>query len=325
MSGLNLNEPVSLSDVLNSQNIISGDNLILLPGVYTGDWIIPSKFSGTINNPLVIKPLIPNTVIIDGSFTIESDYTEIRDIDFTDSRMDETITSGIYCGKIGFSMIGCDVQNLHNSGVSWFGSGEGMIVECKFRENGYLIDGVGHGHGVYSHNENGGSRLIARNSFGNEVGKYAFQLYSGGENYLKDFTCEDNVIFGDPVHTGGGKGLKNFIYRRNVQFGDYCQQGRYTYDNGWNEDGLIEDNIFVGLYSYSVNSNTDIPWVNLIERNNTVWNVNGYGEPSNRVGYNLEVTPPSWSRFIPFTLSERWAGIRATLNNGVFTSEIINK
>jgi len=324
MAGLTIDNPVTFTQALNSRRIIPGDVIALRAGTYTGDWV--ANIGGLDGKPVIIKPYNREDVTIDGSFTFSQPYLEIHDFEITDSNPDrDAIRNTITMQLPGCQLVGCHIHDLHGTGVSWFGSGTGGVVECWIHDNGYLdAENVGHGYAIYTHNNQGGARLIARNLFGNQYGKYTMHLYAT-DNYIRDYTCEDNVIFGDAVHTGGGMGLINFIYQRNIQFFDYCQHGRYTKDIGQNVDGWILDNLYAGLYMYSINANSLQPWLNLTESGNIVWTINGYGEPADRAGYTADRTPARWSKFIPFSLSERWSGIQADLVDGVFSAVMVER
>lgn len=307
MAGLTIDNPVTLTQALASTRIIAGDILYLADGTYTGDYVVNTEINGSVDNPIIIKPRNIGKVKIDGSIVVAGTYINIYDIDFTNSKLNRVgADSGIYCSTVGFGLFGCTISNLRNSGVSWFGSGVGNICENLILLNGYrLEDGSGHGHGIYSHNNGGGLRTIARNIFFDQLGSYAFQIYSGGENYLKDYNVQQNIIHGDPAHTGGGLGLINFLYENNIQFSDYCQQGRYSPD-GSNDNGIIRNNTFIDMNSYYVNPS----WSNLTEENNIVYG----GEPADRIGYTLTEKPANKTWFIPYTKSERWVGSIAVYN-----------
>lgn len=318
MSGLSIGDPITLASVLDSSHVLPGDTLLLREGTYTGDWVI--NIGGSDELPVIIKPYNGESVTIDGTLTFGKPNVHIYDLEITSSDPDTSIIdTSITMNYKDCWLIGCYIHALHGSGVNWMGSGVGRIAECWIEENGYYIGAEGHGHGIYSHNHAGGTREIIRNLFGNSRGKYTIHIYSGGSNYLKDFVCQDNVIFGDPVHTGGGLGLIDFLYQRNIQYGDYCQQGRYGYSHQ-NINGQILDNLFFNLSSYSVNADCTYEWSNLTESGNEVYG----GEPSSRAGYNWQAYPQNWSQFIPFSLSERWSGIQASITNGVFDASIVS-
>lgn len=316
MSGLTIDDPIKLNQVLLSSKVIPGDTLSLRGGTYAGNWI--ANIGGTSDAPVVIKPYNLEPVVIDGTFTFGAPHLRVMDLEFTNSNPDRTDwDSGITMHPTGSWLIGCDIHDMHSDGVNWMNSGIGGVVECRISNCGSLApDGPPHyGHAIYTHNHNGGARLIARNLLLNQIGRYTIHIYSAGNNYLRDYTVEDNVIWGDPVQAGGGLGLVNYIYQRNIQHGDYCQQGRYSSQP--NNGGLIQNNLFIGLSDYSVQDG----FLSLTEQNNTVWG----GEPSNRAGYAVEVAPANWSQLIPFTLSERWAGIQCSIVDSVFNAEIVTK
>ena len=313
MAGLTIDNPVTLSQVCENveRNIIAGDILYLADGVYSGDYVLPNSITGIFGNPVIIKPRNPGKVVIDGSLKIDGEYVEVYDINFTDSRIDRHLSSqGVYCAQLGFGLFGCIVANQHNSGLSWYGSGIGNVCENLFLLNGLRYeDNSGHGHSIYTHNNGGGLRTIARNAFYDNLGNYTIQIYSGGANYLKDYNVQNNTIFGDPVTTGGGLGLIGFLYENNIQFQDYCQQGRYSGDHV-NQNGIIRNNTFIDLFNYSVNANCTYDWENLTEENNIVYG----GEPADRIGYAVTAKPDTRTWFTPFTKSARWVGMITVYN-----------
>jgi hypothetical protein len=311
MAGLLETNPVTLLNALTSSRIIPGDVIVLLDGIYRNDYLASIK--GIEGNPIIIRPKNQGKVIINGSlkFTETNPYVEIYDLNITDTREDRhIITNSLYFSGAGLGLFGCYIKDLHSSGISWFGSGAGEVSENIVLNNGYLdTDESGHGHGIYTHNDLGGARKIARNLFANQLGTYAIQIYSAGKNHIKDFLVEDNIINGDSVTTGGGLGLTDFVYQRNIQYKDYCQQGRYSGDNQ-NENGQIIDNIFFDLLSYTVNQNVTPEWLNLTESGNVVYG----GEPSNRSGYTVIAQPETWIKLIPFTKSNRWVASLTIFN-----------
>jgi hypothetical protein len=313
--------PGTLQDALLSSSVRPGDRLLLKGGTYKGNWYI--AVGGTADKPVTIRPYGNEVVVIDGSIEFAAPYVHICDMEITDSNPDRyQTTKGITMGQVGCWIIGCHIHDLHYNGVEWFSSGVGGVVECWIHDNGmYYADDSGHGHGIYTHNHNGGARFIARNLFGNSIGAYAFQIYSGGDNYLRDYTVEDNVIAGDPVHCGGGLGLVDYVCQRNILYGGFWNQGRYSSQP--NQRGLIQDNLFINLAAYSVQGG----YVDLVEKNNLVWGgtVEWNWDERPVDGYIIEPMPARWSKFIPFTLSERWAGIQCTLTDGAFTAAMVDK
>ena len=314
MSGLILSEPTQFYKAIVSGNVIPGDTLYLRGGTYRGDWVL--DIYGTAEAPITINPYNGEPVTIDGTFDFgTSEHVKVLDVNFTNSNPDRTLwDTGITMNNAGDWLIGCDIYDMHSDGVNWFGSGIGGVVECRISNCGseapsYVNDW---GHGIYTHNNGGGLRTIARNLILPQIGRYGIHIYSESANYLRDYLVEDNVNL-HPVHTGGGQGLTNFVYQNNVSSGVYEQHGRYSQQA--NNTATIQNNILIGLSNYYVESG----WVLLTETGNTVWN----GEPDERIGYTLEAMPENWSRLIPFTMSNRWSGIQCNIVNSVFSAEII--
>jgi len=295
--GQTIDRPVKFNNAIISTRVIPGDVLELRGGTYSGDYV--SSLFGLVDSPITIKPYNNERVIIDGSIDIGTSVT-LRDLELTDSRQNRTLrTLSMTMNGAGHSLIGCVIHDMHSSSVNWFGSGVGKIIECVMYNNGYTLDGFGHGHGIYTHNTNGGSRLIARNLVSPQLGKYTLHIYSSASNYQRDYTVENNVFYG-PVHTGGGRGLIDHVYRNNVHFWGWSQLGRYSLLP--NINGLIENNLFIKQSSVTVNADSPDPWQNLTQQNNVVWNVPVHP------GYTEEAEPASWHRWIPFTESGRWSG-----------------
>jgi hypothetical protein len=309
MAGLTIENPVTLAQALASNNIIAGDTLLLRAGTYTGDWLIGRSINGTALAPVIIKPYNGEAVTIDGTLSITGDYINLYDLDFTDSRTNrQTITAGVYAIGLGFGMYGCFIHDQHASGVSWYGYGAGAVSENVIYNNGYLsVEGFGHGHGIYTHNGIAGAHEISRNLFSRSVGSYTIHLYSGGPNYLRDYTVADNLIYG-AVQAGGGYGLVDFIYQDNVMYQEWVQLGAYIYDQSYRHtNGLIDSNLFIEQNTYSINLNCNLSWQDLTESDNTVWLRSGYTWPR-ETGYTSAAAPATWSKWVAFTKSERWAG-----------------
>lgn len=309
MTGLLITDPIRLENVLSSIKVIPGDTLFLRAGTYAGHWNI--KIGGTEALPVSIRPYQNETVIIDGSLTFDAPHVKVYDFEIMDSNPDRTaVTPGITFNKPGCGLYGCLIHDLHSNGVNWFGEGPGEVAECVILNNGYKdAQGNNYAHAIYTHNNVGGLKTIARNVFFDSMGAYTIHVYSGGANYLKDYLIEDNLVCGDPVHTGGGLGLLDFTYRRNWQYGDYCQHGRYSgaYQN---QNGDISNNVFIGLSSYSVNADCDFDWLNLVESDNQVYG----GKPDNRAGYTYQAQPATLVQIVPFTHSARWLASLAIFN-----------
>ena len=316
MSGLLEIDPIHLVDLQSSGRVKPGDHIILLDGTYTGDF--ETVWSGTLADPITIRPKNINTVTIDGSLLISGDWCHLYDIDTTDSRTDrKLVTHGLEANGVGTHIHGCRVCDMHLDGISWWGSGTGEVSENVIYNNGYKFeDNSNHGHGVYTHNDTGGTRILARNIVGDQLGSYTLQVYSAGGTACKDYQVLDNFLCGDGYIAGGGGGLWNYLYEHNIHYGcggDINAQGRYS---SLNNDGIIRHNYFVDLGTIFIDESP--PWtVGLVEQDNEVYGhttLDRYGDPFVRTGYTEYDYPATKIWIVPYTKSARWLGMVAIYN-----------
>lgn len=119
-------------------------------------------------------------------------------------------------------------------GVQWFGSGTGRLAgNTIFNSDS---------HGIYTHNNRGGTREIANNRVYSRPDKYALQVYSEKNNALRDYHIHDNEFHGSVV-VGGGLGLYNLRYERNTQHGGVTYIG--AYDDAPVMNSMVSENIFI--------------------------------------------------------------------------------
>lgn len=304
-------------ETLSDTTIAPGTTIEMDDGVYSGYFEYMLK--GTAEAPIVIRPINPGSVIIDGSFTdhnsdlsLNASYVNIYDIDFVNSNTDRTDNKyGIVIWNPGICLYGCGIRDLHNNGVSWYGSGVGAVKECVIYNNGYRVGGVGFAHAIYTHNNAGGDRIIANNILGNQLGEYTIHVYSDGANWTKDYNIHDNVICGDDCIVGGGLGLVDMQYYKNVQFENSYYVGRYS---AGNVNGYVHDNYFIGLEYIFVD--TDPAW-DLTEENNEVYGhttLDRYGDLFVRSGYTEYDLPESKFWVTKYSHSARWLGMVAIYN-----------
>jgi hypothetical protein len=320
MSGLTIDDPVILSVALASDRIIPGDTIFLANGTYTGDFV--ASIAGTEAAPIIIKPQNPGygNVIIYGSINITGQHIHFYDIDFTASPISWTKKDhGVTCNQAGFGLYGCSLTHLHAAAnLCWMGSGAGQVCENVFYQNGYIDGEVVNGHGIYTHNNLGGARLIKHNHFMGNV-NYECQIYSEG-NAARDYTVEENTIV-YKFHAGGFHGLFNFIFKNNIMHYGQVQLGRYTYA-AQNDTAEISGNEFIELYGgYTVNyDDTGFcvnPWLNLVQSGNVFYdNEMPSFSVEDSTGYSMVDTPTTKSTVRAFEHSARWIGDVTIWNNG---------
>lgn len=306
MGGLSIDTPVTLTSALSSGRVVPGDTLLLADGTYAGDFT--SIISGTEALPIIIKPQNPGNVTIDGSLLVTGPHTHWFDIDFTDTAEDRTVTtSGVRIDPVGTWMVGCSFSNLRSSGINWFGSGAGAVLECKF--DACL------GHSLYTHNNSGGLRQIERCLFNTRaLTRYGLHVFSEGDNYLRDYQIRNNVHKTNVI-VGGGSGLVDLDYSSNIHHGSWLYLGLYKNSGAVDTGSTADDNIAIDLESLQVDESEGLVCTDNVFYRGLV----NYELPS---GWTETEKPETLSYTIPFTLSERWTGIQVdyVTATGAFTA-----
>ena len=324
MAGLTVNNPVMLTNALSSERIIPGDVLLLKAGTYTGDYVC--SWQGTKANPIIIRPYGDGPVIIDGTFTLK-DFVQVYDIDFTDTRPNRLweyygkgAAYGITVSGHGNHLHGCSIQQMRSDGVNWYDSeldNAGEISENVFLLNGdRFSDGSGHGHSLYSHNDAGGRRIIARNSMYLNLGAYTLQLYSA-DNHTDDYTIDSNIFMG-PITPGGHFGPNNLVFQNNINY-LYPVHIAYLMGGHTCNNILMDSNTFIDCSTFTVGGDPGV-LTNLVETNNVVYG----GQPSSRDGYAFTAKPATLVRITPFTKSARWLGMLSIYNRDSAATVVVD-
>jgi hypothetical protein len=227
----------------------AGDTVLVPEGLYQGDFTVPTG--------VTLQPQDGARVAIDVVTEFDMRGATVRDIEIFASAADRTHQgTSINMSAANSKLIGCYVHDMRASSIYWFGSGAGEIRDCVIY--------CGISHAIYSHNHSGGRRVIANNVFINASGQgYALHIYSGGGNYIKDYTAQDNVTAHNNNIVGGGLGISGLIYESNVHYKNTTRLGRTGETHG---DCVATDNALVagsvlaiaGFETAEVSGTTDI-------------------------------------------------------------------
>lgn len=212
----------------------SGDTVRVPTGLYKGSFTVPE---GVTVQP---EPGARVTLDIDDYFVCTN--ATVRDLELFSSETDRTIIQQGIVANNRASLTGCTIHDIRSSGVNWFGSGEGELSDNLIYNCGYLEQDGGHGHCIYTHNHNGGARLIANNVLLPGYGSYGLHGYSGGGNRIRDYVVRRNFQMRKPAIMGGGE-VSNLLYEGNFQWREYCYIGRYS---NRNLDCTVQNNQFAG-------------------------------------------------------------------------------
>ncbi|WP_347245106.1 right-handed parallel beta-helix repeat-containing protein [Thermogutta sp.] len=218
------------------------------------------RLVGERDKPIHVRAIPGERVTIDGGLSVvsPSDYVWIWDLEilvsenFTMSR--ELSEPGshpqsygrpwgglnIHAGK------GCKYINLviHDNaqGVSfWRGATDSELHGCIIFDNGWKAPDRGHGHAIYTQNENGIkiiSDCIMTGGFG-----YTMHAYGSERAFVDHYLVQGNVAYnGGTFLIGGGRPSRDIRVLDNVFYNVNLQLG---YSAPFNEDCEVRNNILV--------------------------------------------------------------------------------
>lgn len=240
-----------------------GDTVFLLPGTYRRrpDEQFAVRLTGTPNQPIHVRPVAGQRVSIDGGLAIHdpSTYVWIWDLEILvsepDTSKEKPVTAGSHPedfrrpwgGLNVFGGSGCKYINLviHDcrQGVSfWSGAKDSELHGCIIYDNGWTGTDRGHGHAVYTQNQDGVKTIS--DCIMTRGRSYTMHAYGSSRAYVDNYLIEGNVAYdGGTFLVGGGRPsrnirvLDNYLYNVNMQIG---------YSAPHNENCEIRNNVIVG-------------------------------------------------------------------------------
>lgn len=215
MSGLSVDDPVTLTEAVDSPNIIPGDTIYLRGGIYDADYI--STLSGTEENPITILPYNEEPVIIDGALTINGPYTIWKDLIITysgwekrtteisgsepaDMPIDKSVTINARSTKI----INCVIHD--NAGFYTMSQSAGSEIYGNILYRfGWSGPDRGHVHGIYAQNRVDYPRSTVADNISFEHFATGLKFYSEGGNF-DNYQVEGNACFNNGILYDRGNG-----------------------------------------------------------------------------------------------------------------------
>jgi hypothetical protein len=249
------------------QKVAPGDTLWLLGGIYRcpdrtlGSPGFVVRLAGEKDRPIEIRALPGRRVTLDGGLSVQqpSTHLRIRDVEILVSEnltMSRTLDEpgshptsynrpwgglNVYAGE------GCQYINLviHDNaqGISWWNGSTGSeVYGCLIYDNGWKAPDRGHGHAIYTQNQNGLKTIsdcIMTGGYG-----YTLHAYGSSRAYVDNYLVEGNLCYdGGTFLIGGGRPSRNIRVRENYLCNLSMQIG---YSAPYNENCEIRDNVIVG-------------------------------------------------------------------------------
>ncbi len=240
-----------------------GDTVYLLEGTYRRrpNELFDVRLAGASEKPVCVRPAPGQRVRIDGGLAVQSPsaYVRIRDLEIfvSEPLPEKPVSAGSSPGDLqrpwgGLHLQGgshCKYVNLviHNcnQGIScWKGEIEPEIYGCLIYGNGWLGVDRGHGHCIYTQNDEGVKTISDCIMTCPYEGSYTVHAYGSERAYVNNYLVTENICYGrGPFLIGGGRPSHGIRVWRNYLYGVDMRIG---YNAPYNEDCEVRDNVLAG-------------------------------------------------------------------------------
>jgi hypothetical protein len=252
-----------LASALNGRKEVRpGDTIWLSGGTYRRrpNELFDVRLAGLAEKPIHVRPVSGQRVRIDGGLAVQgpSAHVWIRDLEIFVSEPvpEQPVSAGSSPSDLkrpwgGLHMHGgqdCKYINLviHNcnQGIScWTGEVNPEIYGCLIYDNGWLGVDRGHGHCIYTQNDEGVKTISNCIMTCRYDGSYTMHAYGSERAYVNNYLATDNICYAPgPFLIGGGRPSHGIRVYRNHLYGIDMRIG-YTAPS--NEDCDIRDNTIV--------------------------------------------------------------------------------
>ncbi|MCU0913791.1 MAG: right-handed parallel beta-helix repeat-containing protein [Planctomycetes bacterium] len=239
-----------------------GDTIQFLEGTYQRrpKELFDVRLAGSTDRPIVVRPAPGARVRIDGGLAVQSPSAHVwlRDLEIFVSEPvpEKPVSAGSHPQDLnrpqgGLHMHGgqnCKYINLvihHcNQAIScWMGELDPEIYGCILYGNGWRGVDRGHGHCIYTQNDEGTKTISNCIMTCRYDGSYTMHAYGSERASVNNYLLTENICYRTgPFLVGGGRPSHGIRVHRNFLYGIDMRIG---YTTPYNEDCDLRDNLIV--------------------------------------------------------------------------------
>ena len=255
--------PWDIASALNGRKEVRpGDTIYLSEGTYRRrpQELFEVRLAGSAEAPICVRPAAGSRVRIDGGLAVMTPSANlwIRDLEVfvSEPAPEKPVSAGSSPSDLqrpngGLHMHGgkdCKYINLvihHcNQAIScWLGELNPEIYGCIMYGNGWLGVDRGHGHCIYTQNDQGVKTISNCIMTCRYEGSYTMHAYGSARAYVNNFLATQNICYAPgPFLIGGGRPSHGIRVYANYLYGIDMRIG---YAAPSNEDCDIRDNVIV--------------------------------------------------------------------------------
>jgi Viral BACON domain len=290
-----IGRPWDLQTALNQPAAVQpGDTIWLRNGTYgNGVTQFASALTGTTSQPIVVRQYPGERATIAGELTVNGSDAWYWGFEVanTTAPSRSSGTSGSFAGPTTYTFgivvfgsntkfINLVVHDTQEGFSAWTPAQNCEIYGSLSYNNGWQGTDRGHGHGIYTQNQNG-IKTISDNILFQGFGE-GIQAYGSDAAFVQNFVFDGNTIFNSGslavggnddniIVEGGGGGPQNITLTNNYTY--------HTLNVGMGASFLSGSNLTV-TGNYWVGGNTTLyasSWSGGTFTNNTIYSLTGYG------------------------------------------------
>ncbi len=255
--------PWDIASALNGRKEVRpGDTICLLEGTYRRrpNELFEVRAAGTAEAPIHVRPAAGARARIDGGLAVLSPSANlwVRDLEIFISEPvpEKPVSAGssprdlqrpngglhMHGGK-DCKYINLSIHNCNQAISCWVGEINPEIYGCILYGNGWLGVDRGHGHCIYTQNDEGIKTISNCIMTCRYDGSYTMHAYGSERAYVNNFLATENICHAPgPFLIGGGRPSHGIRVQRNFLYGIDMRIG---YGAPANEDCDIRDNVIV--------------------------------------------------------------------------------